>query len=373
MEFTIAHWTVLFITIAFGILTVLLLIQAVINKRYAWSFFISIIFGLMAGVAAILNELVFTESAVLTSFFRSLHLNLYGFHFFCFYIFFERLISRKVNSVRLSIMIILITMQTLGLWLVFYNNVNSLNTEMAWVLADIGYWSPALFTYIGLGVPIYIKTYKYTKEIKPIILSLALIFVGVGFFISFLNDLEYIFGVFDIPLYFPSLIQDVSEYANVFPSIGIMLFVLVYLINIDYIYRLPNDIFTLLVLRKGGTPLHTVHLKTRKQIAIKEFLLSGMITAIDNVFKEIMEREIPIEKITSQGINILIKSGDNLSVVIITDEVTYFLDKGLQRYINEFEREFADEIKRNEENIHSYDRAVEILKSVFPFFRIKNK
>lgn len=371
MDFTIAHWTVLFITIAFGVLTILLLIQAIIRKRYAWSFFLSIIFGFMAGVAAIFNELVFTDNAFLTSFLRSLHLNLYGFHFFCFYIFFERLISRKVNSLRLSIMIILITMQTLGLFLVFYNEVNSLDAKMAWVLADIGYWSPALFTYIGLGVPIYIKTYKYTKEIKPIILCFGLIFVGVGFFISFLNDLEYIFSVFEIYLNFPSIIAELSEIANVFPLIGILLFVIVYLVNIDYIYRLPNDTFTLLVLKRGGIPVHSVHLKTRKKTTIKEFLLSGMITAIDNVFREIMDEELPIERITSQGINILIKSGQTLSVVVITDKITYFLDKGLQRYINEFEKKYADEIKRDEENMHAYDGALKILKQVFPFFIIK--
>jgi hypothetical protein len=244
---------------------------------------------------------------------------------------------------------------------------------MPWVLADIGYWSPALFTYLGLGVPIYIKTYIYTKEIKPVILSIALIFVSIGFFISFLWDLEFIFGVFDVSLNFPNIINELSEYANIFPLIGIMLFVLVYLVNIDYIYRLPNDIFTLLVLRTGGTPIHTVHLQTRKRVEIKEFLLSGMITAINNVFKEIIEEEIPIEKITSQGINIQIKSGEEILVVVITDKVTYFLDKGLERYVEEFEKEYEDEIKRREENIHEYDGAVEILQSVFPFFIVKEK
>ncbi len=363
--------TFLFITIAFGILTLLLLIQILIRKRYAWAFFMSIIFGLLAGVSGMLNKTFFSDIPLLSAFFESAQMNCWGFHFFCFYIFFERLISRKINSIRLSIMVILLVTQTIGLWLVFYYKIHSMNTNIGWVLADIGYWSPALFTYVGLGIPIYIKTYKYTKEIKPILLSLALISVGVGFFISFLGDLEFILDdVFGIPFDLPPFFDAIFNISSVFPFIGITLFVIVYLINIDYIYRLPNDNFILLVLRSGGTPIHTIHLRTRKQIDVKEFLLSGMITAINNVFKEIIEEEIPIERITSQGINILIRSGEYISAVIITDKVTYFLVKGLQRYINEFEVKFAEEIKRNEENIHAYDDAVEILRSVFPFFII---
>jgi hypothetical protein len=368
LEFSIAEWTVLLITIAFGILVILFLIQAVIRKRYAWSFLISLVFGLLAGLAAIFGEVVFSGNTSLQFFSRSLHLNLYGFHFFFFYIFFERLISKKINSIRLSIMIALLLTQTIGLWLVFYNGINGFNTDIAWVLADIGYWTPALFVYLGLGVPIFIKTYLYTKEIRPIILSAALILVGFGFIISMLNDIYFILGVFGSPATAPDILTEISEIANIFPSIGVILFVITYLTNIDYIYRLPNDNYLLMVLRKDGSPIHSVHFKTRKQVEIQDILLSGMISAINSVFKEVFKKEASVRNINSRGINILLEPGENILAVIITDNVSYFLDQGLKRYVITFEQTFANELKKKEENLKVYESAIALLNSIFPFF-----
>jgi len=373
LELSIAEWTVLLITIAFGILVVLFLIQALLKKRYAWSFLISLIFGLLAGLVAILGELIFVGTPSLEYFSRSLHLNFYGFHFFFFYIFFERLISKKINSVRLSVMIALLLTQTIGLWLVFYNGINGLNTDIAWVLADIGYWTPALFVYLGLGVPIFIKTYLYTKEIRPIILSAALILVGFGFMISMLNDIYFIIDVFGISVKAPDILSDLSEIANVFPSVGVLLFVITYLTNIDYIYRLPNDTYLLMVLTKEGTPLHSVHLKTRKKVVIQDVLLSGMISAINSVFMEVFKKDATVRNINSKGINIHLEPGKEILAIIITDNISYFLDQGLKRYVKSFEQKFSTELKKKVENLNVYENAIDLLKSIFPFFIVDYK
>ncbi|TFF86625.1 MAG: hypothetical protein EU551_01055 [Promethearchaeota archaeon] len=368
MSLSVAEWTILLITISFGVLVVLIIIQSIIHKRQAWGFLTSLVFGLLAGLVAIINELVFSGYGIIQDFFQSLHLNLYGFHFFFFFIFFERLLSKKLNSIRLSIMVGLIILQTIGLWLVFYYRINSLPTDIAWVLADIGYWTPALFTYFGLGVPIYIMTYIYTKEIKPIILCIALIFVSIGFIISLLNDLYFILGVFDISIPTPDIIGELSTIGNIFPFIGIIMFAATYLSQIDYIYRIPNDTYALMVLTISGMPIHAVHLKTRKKVTVENVLLSGMISAINSVFKEVFKRETSIKNISSKGIDILLESGDKILALVITDKVSYFLDKGLKRYVRKFEKEFSRELEEGARDLVVYDRATKLLKSIFPFF-----
>ncbi|MEJ2279059.1 MAG: hypothetical protein P8Y70_15130, partial [Candidatus Lokiarchaeota archaeon] len=287
--------------------------------------------------------------------------------------FFERLISQKPNSWRLAIMIGLLLTQTIGLWLVFYYTVNSINTDMAWLIADIGYWTPALLVYLGMGVPIFFKTYLYTKEIRPLILSIALLFVGIGFIFSFLNDLPFIFGVFNIDIPSSQVIMNVSEIANIFPLIGIILFMLPYLINIDYLYRLPNDTYILMVLRKDGTPVHTVKFKTRNKVKIPEFLLSGMISAINGVFKELFKKEASIRTISSEGIHILLEPKGEILALIITDNISYFLRQGLKRYVRIFGKEFSKQLEQGESNILAYDRAINLLKSIFPFFIVKRE
>ncbi|MHA1229571.1 MAG: hypothetical protein ACTSRP_00620 [Candidatus Helarchaeota archaeon] len=370
MALGIVEWSILIITAAFGILVILFLLQTFIKRRSAWSILISLVLGFLAGLVAIINELWFADSFVLNTIFQSLHLNLYGFHFFFFYIFFEQLISKKFNSIRLSIMIGLILLQTIGLWSVIYYRLNSISADLAWVLADIGNWTPAIFVYT-FGIIIYIKTYIYTKEIKPILFCIALIFVDIGFIISFLNDYYFIANVFGVSLSKPDIIDFFGSIGNVFPSVGIIMFVITYLVDINYIYRLPNDIYLLMVLTKVGTPLHTVKLKTRKKIRIEEVLLSGMISAINSVFKEIFKKDTVINEISSEGISIIMKAGDNILSLVITDKPTYFLEKALSRYVKAFEKEFEKEIKSGIKDLVVFDRAIDLLHSIFPFFIIE--
>jgi len=244
-----------------------------------------------------------------------------------------------------------------------------MSTDIAWVLADFGYWTPALFVYLGLGVPIYFKMYLYTKEIKPLALMVALIFVSIGFFISFLNDLYFIFSVFNISINKPDIISTLEDISNIFPSIGIIIFVIIYITNIDYLYRLPYDVHLLMVLeRGGGTPLYTVKLKTRNKIEIEDVLLSGLFSAINTIFQQVLQSKKIINVISSKEMSILIKGGKSIVTLVITSKNTYFLDKALARFVKIFEKEFEKELKEGERDLTIYERAHEIISIAFPFF-----
>ena len=222
-----------------------------------------------------------------------------------------------------------------------------------------------------MGSVIYIKTYIYTKEKMPIILFVALVFVSFGFIISLLNDMYFILNVFTISIPKPDLINDLSNYANIFPFIGIIMFVITYLSNINYLYRLPNDNYLLMVLEKSGTPLYSVRFKTRKKINVEEVLLSGMISAINNVFKEIFKEETAISEISSKRLSILMETGEKTVALLITDKVTYFLDKALILFLKNFELKFQKEIKNDVRDLMVFEKATELLAPIFPFFIIE--
>jgi hypothetical protein len=240
-------------------------------------------------------------------------------------------------------------------------------SSIFWLLSDIGYWTPALFTYLVMGVPIFLLTYRYTREIRPLILAGALIIVSLGFIIAAFNDI-YDF----LPVPTPEFIGNLSALGNILPFLGLTAFTIVYLTNINYLYRLPNDVFLLMVVTRAGIPLHSVRLRTRAKVAIETDLLSGMISAINSVFSEVFKTQTTIRNISSEGLYILMEPGEKeqIMALVITDKVSFFLDKALKRYAKTFEQEFAVQLKNYVQDTAVYQTAITLIKPIFPFFII---
>ncbi|MHA1650998.1 MAG: hypothetical protein ACTSYB_12455, partial [Candidatus Helarchaeota archaeon] len=206
--------------------------------------------------------------------------------------------------------------------------------------------------------------YKYTHERKPLFIMLALILIGVGFIFSFFNDL------LDFLAINIEWLDTTAAYTLPLQAIGLFIFTGIYLSDIDYLYRLPHDVFLLMVLTKAGIPLHTVKLKTRRKVEIEGDLLSGLLSAINNVFEEIFKSKAVIRNISSKEIHLMMEPGEHIITVTITDKVSFFLSKALKRYTKEFETMFAKSIKAQNQDIATYYEAINLVKPIFPFFII---
>lgn len=349
----------LIITILFGVLLGLFIIQTTKRKRSATSLVISLTFGFSACVAAIFS---YTLGGIQETAFQALQLNLFGFQLFFFFVFFERLRSKDIHTGRLSVMLGLLFLQTFGLWLrVYFHNVGEIQKTF-WFLSDMGYTLAGIFVYIVFSVPIYVTTYKYTHEKKPLIIVSALGLVGVGFCFSFLADL------FDFLDYKVSWLGPIADYTIAIQALGLFIFVIIYITDINYIYRLPNDVFMLMVVTKAGLPLHRVKLKTRREVVIEGDLLSGLLSAINNVFEEIFKTHATIHNISSKEIHLLMEPGKWIVSVVISDQISYFLTKALKRYTRAFEERFSKELKERIQDVSTYQDAIDLIKPIFPFF-----
>ncbi|MHA1265411.1 MAG: hypothetical protein ACTSRS_09275 [Candidatus Helarchaeota archaeon] len=359
MQIGIQEIAFLIITILFGILIGLFAIQTIKRQRSARTLVASLFFGLLASIFAICSY--FSEST-LSNIFQALQINLFGLQIFFFFLFLEHLQSKDVNVWRLSLMLGLLLLQTFGLWTrILFPNVGSIHHTL-WFFSDMGYTIAGWLVYLVFSVPIYLRTYQYTSEKKPLIIAIALGLVGVGFVFSFLADL------FDFLSISVSWLGPMADYTMVIQALGLFIFTIIYLIDIDYLYRLPNDVFLLMVVTKSGIPLHTVKLKTRTAVEIQTDLLSGLLSAINNVFEELFQSKGYIKNISSEEIHLLMESGENTIAVVITDRISYFLDQALKRYIKEFEVKFKEEIDKKSQNLTDYQMAIDLIKPVFPFF-----
>ncbi|MHA1276835.1 MAG: hypothetical protein ACTSQ8_06580 [Candidatus Helarchaeota archaeon] len=355
----------LVITVLFGILFGLFVWQTTRRHRSATALVASLFVGVLASFFAIIStgQLIPLNSIEATTF-QALQLNTFGVQFFLFFLFLERLRSKDIHTGRLAIMLSLLLVQTLSLWLrVYFNDIGEIHQTL-WFLSDMSYTLSGIFVYLMLSVPTYVTTYRYTHEKKPIFITIALSLIGIGFVFSFLFDL---FDYFNINV---GWIKVAAEYTMPLQAIGLFIFTSIYLSDIDYLYRLPNDTFMLMVVAKSGVPLHSVKLKTRKQVKIEGDLLSGLLSAINNVFQEVFKVNSTIRKISSEEVHILLEPGSEIISIIITDKISYFLDIALKRYAREFEKMFSEELRAKTRDIAAYHDAIKLIQPIFPFFII---
>ncbi len=362
----ITDYVNLFIAAFFGILFTLFTYQTSKKKRKVPQFLVSLLFGCIGGIFAFLDStelLVGISRNTILAF----QLTCYSLQFFFFFLFLEDLSSMKMNPIRFGFVFGFMLLQFFSLWtIVWFNNFSDVTTNL-WFLADLGYNNLALAVFLVIGVPVYVKTYQETKEKKPIIFILALALVSAGFIIiSFGDYLSYFHAS-------PDWLLEILDLGDILPMTGLLLFLLVYLSDIDYIYRLPNNNYILIVANKTGTMIHSVRFTTRRPLRIQPELLAGLLSAINSVFKSGLEVSADITSIASKNLTILLESGKSIVAAIVADKTPAILGKALKRYVTEFEAKFAEQFTVQSGNVTPFDAALDLLKPIFPFFIVEHE
>lgn len=355
-----------FISGFFGILLALFIFQATRRKRPAPHFLVLLTCGFVGGIFAFLESAELPALRAYRGLLLSAQLSFYGLQFFFFFVFLENLVGARVHTIRLVVALGFLLLQVVSLWLIVWFQDTGVTSDL-WLLADIGYDGLALYVFLGRGVPIYAKTYRFTKEKRPLLMAVALLVVGLGFVIITLVD------QFSYWATVPPGLEAVRDLGEILPMTGLFLFLLAYLTNVDYLYRLPNDVFLLLVLHNSGIAMHSVRFRTRAQVEIDEMLFSGMISAIKSVFNELFrfKPDLNIRTITSEGLYVLIDSGPKISTIVVSDQLSYFLDKSLKRYRREFEREFTEQIDSGVDEVSQFNHATTLLPEIFPYLVVE--
>jgi hypothetical protein len=162
-------------------------------------------------------------------------------------------------------------------------------------------------------------------------------------------------------------------FGEILPLTGLLLFLITYIIDVDYIYRLPRDHFMLMVTYKGGTPIHSVKFETKRAAELNENLVSGLISSLKITFDQLLQTTAPLETISSKDASILLRSGDNILVSMLAEHPTAILTSALDKYVVRFEEKFEEEIKSDSHDTTEFDDADKLIEPIFPFLEIKRK
>ncbi|MFX0100695.1 MAG: hypothetical protein ACFFCS_14060 [Candidatus Hodarchaeota archaeon] len=353
----------------FGVLFVFLLVQTIKQKRNAPYLLTSIFFGFLAGLIQFLTlEAIFKTFYIfdiLTTFKHQLNLSAYALMIFFFYLFLEDLTDIKPNIMRFSIIFGLLILDLLPLWQLYWFDNKDVSGKL-WVLTDAGYDFLGFCVFAIFGLWVYIKTFKYSKDGRAISLAISMIIVGIGYAGLALYDLNDFFDFLAFPL------GDLKTIGGAISIIGLLIMVLSYVTNVNYLYRLPNDNYVLTVAYKSGVPIHTVEMQTsRKKVSIEQEMLTGLISAISTMFRGTLQSDTDIENIKSKDATILVESGARVICIIVSDHVSATLSRALKRYVREFESMFEKELGEEALDSTKFEPANDLLKRVFPFFKIK--
>jgi hypothetical protein len=162
-------------------------------------------------------------------------------------------------------------------------------------------------------------------------------------------------------------------FGEIFPLMGLLLFLITYILDVDYIYRLPRDHFMLMVTYQGGTPIHSVKFHTKRKAELNQNLVSGLISSLKITFDQLLQTTAPLETISSKDASILLRSGEKILVSMLAEHPTAILIRALDKYVIRFEEKFSDEIKRETHDTTEFEKADKLIKPIFPFLEIKKE
>ena len=349
--------------------------QLMVKKKSADFLLISIVCGVIASVIMVIRNTSLADADSVTRMtLLGVQLIIFLFQQFFLYIFLESLISIKVNPVRLAIVVILITLNILSLHFLIQRAVllqeftvdkefNSRLGDMLWIVSDFCYNILGIVIYCVFGIPIYYNIYKHTKERKAQIFIGALIFIGIGYVLALLKDMNSYFSVKS------EFIEIISEPREILKTLGLFIFIITYLLDLNYIYRLPFNTSFLMVLKNNGAKIQSIRLKTERKVDVEDELLSGLISAINNLYIHSVKSKHSIESITSKDTTVLLYSGEYVTGVIVSDKASLILLKSLKKFTTEFEKRYHDLLERETTRIDVFNTSKDLVISSFPYLK----
>ncbi|TFF88735.1 MAG: hypothetical protein EU548_08480, partial [Promethearchaeota archaeon] len=367
MELGIRSVVAILISIFYGIFLASFIYESTRKNRSAPFLIHLLICGFIGSIFAILDGLEFLPNPIPdVSIYLIIELLFYGLQFFFFYLFLEEISSVRPKTWRLLIMFTFLIIQHISFSLmIWFATFSSQAASSMWLLADIGYNNLALFAFAIFGVPTYYKQYKYTRDKKSLVIIASLLLITLGY---------SIYSVIDYVGFFTPLLEGVEiigQVGEVFPLLGLIIILLVYVSDIDYLYRLPSDHYMLIVTYKSGITIHSVKFKAKETIELKENFFSGFITSISFIFDKILGSEAPIETISSKDASILMRSGEKIIVIMLVKRPTKLLERAMDRYIDKFEETFQEELAQESVEINKFRHAEELISPIFPFLKIE--
>ncbi len=348
----------LIIAILMFIIGVIFVIQSIRNKRKAYSLTIAVFIGVIASLLKTIRPLF---SGLARDYVLVAHLGTWCIMYLLALVFFSQLTSDRINPILFSLALILtIEHITFGLiWVredlvsdTFHSHVDSI---WSFLYSLIGF---VVFMY---GAYVHYKTYRTTEEIPGLIISIALIFLTIGFTIGMIKE-----------FWSPGSLADIGEVLKI---LGILVFTIFYIVRINYIFRLPFKIDTIIIFNKLGMLVYAgKYVETDIETEDNEELPIDLITASLNAFQifmaETTRSKQPLKKIVTGDRKLIIEEGKLCSAAIICSQTSYFLLQSLENLIEIIESKYAEKLKLDYTESKWFKGMDQVISQSFPYLGV---
>ncbi|MFX0061210.1 MAG: hypothetical protein ACFFC7_03420 [Candidatus Hermodarchaeota archaeon] len=277
---------------------------------------------------------------------------IYTFGFICFHIFIERN-KPEVNLVFNFWVLVVIGMGG-GAYLMFAMTPIAEN-----FVIPLLFWSFFGIVAFLNGTWVHWRIYKATnREIMPLFQTVAMLLISFGFFIGIFGSL--------------GLIPD--NIANIIEFIGLLLYLLPYIININYMYRLPIRIQMIGVFNIAGIPIF--HVTWSQNLKENVNLLGGAFQAVALLLNEALSISEPVNLIKAPRGAIMLREYSDLMIIVLAESTNAIMANSLDRFLREFaplislDSKIAEGIVSSTEEEQIKEKALPLLMQAFPYLEL---
>ncbi len=353
-----------------------MLYQSIRKNRTAYVLTLSLFIGGIGGIISILQYVIVSASKNLL--YSSLII--WSLVYFLIYIFFEELYTVKPNRFRFALITLLLFASVMfNLLYLFAPTVNELGLTGDLALQhsaflDILQWSwDSSYNLLGLlifafGAFVHFNAFRFTREAITLIQAISMIIIGLGFVIGFIGGDVFQNNTF-------------HEIADTVKIVGMLTFTIIYVVRIDFIYRLPVNVYFILVFTKIGLNVHISRMsildkKTNTEsqsnvTLINENLLSSLISAISGLLNESLGSTKELRAIVAEDRTIVLDTGLYSTCAVLCDRPTHFLDKSLSNLRKSVEIIYQEKLSESTIIKEDFTEINEIIKKNFPFLLVE--
>ena len=365
------------ITGLFFLLFSLMLYQSIRKARRAYVLTVSLFVGGLGGISSILQNVVNGYS----HYFLYYSLIIWSICYFLIYLFFEELDQAKPDRLRLvvasGLLLAAIIFNQLVLYFpsyissnipLPYKNVFDAFGNSLIDLSDFTYNALGIFIFI-VGAFVHFRSYRSNKESVLLFQGISLTIIAFGFLVGYIGG--------DI-----IKAQNFLDYGDIIKIVGMIIFIIIYIVRIDFIYRLPVNVYFIMAFNNIG--LNVLNTRTynpdkkkanisEEKTIINETLLSSLITAISNLLSESLGSKKPLQRIVAEDRTIVLDSGPLATCAVLCDRPTFFLVRSLKNLRKDIEKRFKEELANQVVLKSDYQNANELIEKNFPFLVIEKE
>lgn len=369
----IINWVGSFILLVLA----LILSRASAKKKYYNVYLnLSIYFSFIATIFEnIMYHIEKDGNNTLVNLFFAIHLLCFSLQFFFVFMFFTTLAYRRPKVISIIFISCLLAVIVHGSWVqfIYFPQSSYKDGTITITISRLAFDFAGVYLWGFYGMTKYIQYYKKTKDKYALIFMITLFSIMSGYFVRVIREFHNLLYYYN-PDQFSFMSLDgespIIIFFNIFGMIGAMIFMLLYITNIKYIYRLPDDIYFLGIYTISGLQIYKLDFKTSKSLIIEDRLLSGVFSAFHSIFKTLFQSPYPIEIIKSKKFSLVFFAEDSLILVAATDHPTYILENAMKQFFKQFKQEFPNIYENNYLDLRGIEKVEEIIHERFPFLEI---